>query len=695
MRTSTPLWLLAALGALSITVGTPAWAVDPSQWACETCPFEEAGTHGTLDAGIGAVSSASAKFGDFTGLQRRGAFAIAGGEARYRGKDGLYGSVSASELGLDTRALSAEIGSEGRYALQLGYAELPHRLSDTAMTPFIGTGGASLTLPAGYPAADTASMPLDSTLHPVDIGLMRTRLDLAASMLGPDQWTYRVKVRHDVRDGTQRSTGSFFSTASQLVAPVDQVTDQIEVSASYADRRWQGTLAYQMSRFRNGDDALTWSNPFTAGVIGSSTGQLALAPDNQFHQVQATLGYQVTPKVRASAEIAIGRMTQDQPYLAATLNTNLAVPVLPLQSLHGSVDTLDASLRLSADASERLRLTGTLTRNERDNKTPSDAYPSVSTDMFAGLAPRINLPYSFTRDRAKLAADYRGPASLRLSAGAEYDMLHRTWQETSETREGTVWVRAAAQARENLSLSAKLAHAQRTNTGYGTVAAVQPPEDPLMRKYNQADRARDAAGLRADLTVNERIAVGMALDWSGDDYKNSLVGLTNARSTSVSADLGFAVSDDTQLRLYAQSERLRSKQAGSQQAAQPDWTGSSKDEVDVVGLGVTRNALKGKLQLSADLTYARSRSDMTVDAGAPSAPFPTATTARDSVKLAATYRLNDKLSLVGSYWFERYETKDWHFDGVLPATVPNLLAFGAQSPHYSVNVLRVGVRVRF
>ena len=172
-------------------------------------------------------------------------------------------------------------------------------------------------------------------------------------------------------------------------------------------------------------------------------------------------------------------MTQDAPYLAATLNPSLAVPTLPATSLNGSADTLDASVRLSATLTERLRLAATLSRNERDNQTASAAYPSVSTDMFLGATPRVNLPYSFTRDHAKLSADYRGPSHLKLSAGADYDTLHRTLQETDATRESTLWARITAQPRADLSASLKLAHAERNNNGYNVVLAVQPIENPL------------------------------------------------------------------------------------------------------------------------------------------------------------------------------------------------------------------------
>jgi opacity protein-like surface antigen len=86
---------------------------------------------------------------------------------------------------------------------------------------------------------------------------------------------------------------------------------------------------------------------------------------------------------------------------------------------------------------------------------------------------------------------------------------------------------------------------------------------------------------------------------------------------------------------------------------------------------------------------------VTIDTGALNPPFPTATTALDSVKLFATYRLRENVSLTGSYGYERYEARDWRLDGVLPATVPNLLALGELPPRYHVHVIRVGLRYRF
>ena len=691
MRTSSPLFLL---GALSAVAGSAVAAVDTSQWKCKSCPFETAGSSGSVDVGAGYVSDDSGKFGDYTGLGEKGPFLVAGGAARYRGEGGLYGSVTASDLGLDVRSLAAEAGQEGRYALRFGYAEIPHRLSDSAMTPFLGNGGSPLSLPGGYPAATTSAMPLATTLQRVDIDFKRTRYDLGASLLNGENWSYRADLRRDVRDGTQRTSGSFYTNGTHLVKPVDQVTDQLELSTSYTSRLWQATLAYHASLYRSGPEALTWTNAFLSAPIGNTSGQLAQAPSNQFHQIVASAGYEISPTLRASAEIAFGRMTQDAAYLDVTTNPSLVVPALPQQSLQGRADTLNASLRLSAAPNDRLRLNASYTRDERDNQTPIASYPSVATDMFVGL-PRSNQAYSFTQDKFRLSADYRGPGSLKTSVGADHDTRKRPQQEAETTREATLWGRIGFQPDEKVTVALKGAHAQRTASDYLSVAAIVPPENPLLRKYNMADRKRDTAGLRADFAATENVSIGLGADVAYDDYTNSTIGLLDGRTASFGGDVSFALSDVTQLNFYAQAERITSRQAGSEVFAQPDWKGKNEDGVDLVGFGVKHAAMNGKLELGADLVFSRSRSDVTVETAASNPGFPQATTSLDMFKLRATYRLSDTLSLTGSYWYERYTSADWMYDGVLPATISNLLAFGEQPPHYTVNVVQLALRYRF
>jgi|CXWL01.1.fsa_nt_gi MtrB/PioB family decaheme-associated outer membrane protein len=694
MKNSSPLLLLATCTALSVAAGNATAAVDTSQWKCETCPFEEPGTHGTVDIGIGSISDKSARFGDYTGLNRKGAAMVAGGGLRYRGADGWYGSATAASLTPDAIALAADAGLEGRLALRLGYNEVPRYLSESSKTPLLGIGGGVLTLPPGFPATSTGTMPLAATLQATALGYKRSRLDIGATWLGPDGWALNLNARHMVRDGTQRMAGAFFVNATQLVAPVDQTTDALEASASYSSAAVQAALTYHASLFRNAQPTLTWSNPYTAGVLGSGSGQLALAPDNQFHQLQASAGWQIDARSRASADIAVGRMTQDASFLAPTLNASLAVPGLPAQSLHGRVATLNASIRLTAAPTERLRLSASLARDERDNETPSATYPSVATDMFLG-PPRSNQPYSTTQDRLKIGADYRAPAGVRLAIGAEHEARQRTLQEVDTTRETTVFGRITAKPDNLLSVAVKLAHAERKQSEYRSLAWADPAENPLLRKYNMADRVRDTAGVHADLTLGKSVSIGLDVDTAFDDYPHSTIGLAEGRNIGVGFDISVALSDQAQLQLFGRADRIRSRQVGSQQFGQPDWSARNRDAADVIGMTWRFAVMPKKLEVGADLAISRSRSHVDVDTGALNPPLPTATTALENLKLFASYRLRDDLSLLGSYWWGRYDTKDWAHDGVLPASIPNLLALGEQPPQYRVHVLSVMLRYRF
>ncbi len=129
MKTSNQLLLLGMLSALSpaAVADGPAGpaAVDTSQWKCESCKFAQ-GLSGSVDVGAGSVSDKSAKFGDYTGLNKKGGYAIGGASSSYRGKDADYWRFNASNLGLDSRSVDAEGGQQGKYKLLFNYDELPH-----------------------------------------------------------------------------------------------------------------------------------------------------------------------------------------------------------------------------------------------------------------------------------------------------------------------------------------------------------------------------------------------------------------------------------------------------------------------------------------------------------------------------------------------------------------------------------------
>jgi len=696
MKNSLKLFSLIILAAQTANVAAADNAApDTSQWVCKFCEFEE-GFSGTVDLGLGYVSEDSFKFGEYNGLNEEGGFLIGNAALRSRGENASYWNVDAENLGLDTRSLDVEGGRQGTYKLIFKYDELPHYISDSAATPYLGSGTDTLTLPGTWVnAGSTAGMTdLANSLQPVDLETKRKRLGLGVSLDLVRNWEYAVNVRHEVKEGTQRIAGTFFFNAAQLVQPVDYVTDQVDVSASYTGSKWQARLAYYGSTFSNNNTSLTWDNPYTSTPGVDDRGQLALAPDNEFHQILASAGYSFSDKTRASADIALGRMTQDQAFLAPTLNTTLAVPALPQSSLDGRVDTLNANLKLGSTLTDKLRLNAALIHDDRNNETPQAAYPWVTTDMILNPA-RTNLPYSFTKNTAKLGADYRATARTRASAGFDYETYRRTYQEVAKTKENTLWGKVNTRAMDNLDLVFKLAHADRSNSGYVVVPEISPPENPLLRKYNMASRTRDSAGLRADVSAWQNVNFGFGVDFANDDYSKSQIGLTESRDVTYSADASALLAENTSLHLYLNREKIRSNQAGSQTFSTPDWTGENNDTVDTFGIGVKHALIKDKLDVGADYTKSYSRGEVIVSTGAPDPAFPDLISKLGSLKLHATYRIQDNISLKGAYWYESYRSENWQLDGVAPDTISNVLTLGEQPPSYYVNVFMLSLRYKF
>jgi len=702
MKTSRRLFALTVLSAqvaAAVAADSPAGGqppVDTSQWQCKFCEFEE-GLSGTLDVGLGYVSDDSFKFGEYTGLHEQGGFLVGNAGARFRGEDAAYWNVDASDLGLDSRSLSAEGGKQGAYKLFLNYKELPHFISDSVLTPFSGTGGNSLTLPPGWvtaPSTDTMTS-LAGSLHDADLETQRKRLGVGVSLTPAPEWEYALNFRHETKEGTQRIAGAFFFNSAQLVQPVDYVTDQLDASASYAGRKLQAKFAYYASTFKNSHNALSWQNPFTPPGFApdATTGQLALPPDNQFHQLLASAGYRFSDRTSAMADIALGRMTQDESFLAATLNPSLG-QTLPRNSLDGRVDTTNANLKIVSAVTDRLRLNAAYAYNDRDNRTPQAAYNWVSTDSSVNT-PRTNLPYSFTQNTAKLSADYRATARLKASIGFDRDTRERTLQEADKTRENTFWGKVSARARDNINLTFKLAHAERDQSGYVAVAEIDPPENPLLTKYNMANRTRDSVGLRADVAASETVNVGLGLDVSKDKYPDSQLGLIDGDSFNLSGDVSAMLTKLTSLHFFANHEKIQSKQVGREAFTTVDWFAENDDTINVIGFGVKHMVMENKFDIGADYTISRSKGRISVDPGAPAATFPDLVTQLDSVKLYATYRLKDNISLQGAYWYETYDTENWALNGVTPSTISNVLTFGEQPPSYHVNVISLSVRYKF
>ena len=474
--------------------------------------------------------------------------------------------------------------------------------------------------------------------------------------------------------------------------PVDFKTDQFDASAAYNVARFQARIAYYGSIFRNDDAALIWANPYVPLSNGGTTGQLALAPGNEFHQLVFSAGYKIAEQAQVTADIAFGRMTQDEAFLPYTINTSLTTQPLPRSSLDGRVDTTTGNLKFSSTLTDKLRINAALAYNDRNNRTSQAVYDWITTDT-APAAPRTNLPYSFTRSVARVDGAYALTADIRMYAGCTFDEYQRDLQEVDHTNETSCWGKASFNASDFADIALKWTHAQRTGSNYVPNPDDTPPQNPLMRIYNMADRDRDEVKLRVDVTPGERFDIGLDASVTWDSYYNSVIGLLDGRSWAAAADCAWTFSEKISATCYLSHEQIKSSQANAELLApSPLWFGDNTDTIDTAGVGFKYRAHE-KLDLGLDYTYARSTGEIAIKNA--TAGFPDLTTRLNSARLYVNLAPKKKLSLCLSYWYEDYRSDDWAVDGVTPSTINNVLSLGEESPSYAVNVVTLSGRYVF
>lgn len=682
--------------ALAAQAGTLAaqQAPNTSQWKCESCAYTQGNT-GEVAASVVSVSSDSYAFGRYTGLNKGNYFGLDVNAGNME-PTGDYFSLYATDLGLPYGAFEFESGYQGRFKAKVRYAELPYNISDSARTIYSGVGTSTLNVPIGWvPGVSTQTMPnLGSSLQDVKIDSKRKRTDFAASFIPGRDWDVGMNYRHEQREGTKRMSGAFFFNAMQLVAPVDYLTEEVEAFATYAARRWQVRLAYQGSTFTDNDPALRWDNAFVQAVPGASVGQLAQPPDNQAHQVSVTGAYQFTDRTRGTASVAFGSMKQNEKFLPATINPTLGTIALPRETLEGEVKTTRADVKLVSQLTDKWGLNISYLHDDRDNKTPQATFNWVVTDMNPAVA-RTNTPYSFTRDLLKLSGDYRFTTRSKGAVGVDRETMKRTYQEVDKTTEDVIWARYTLRTRDHIDVTVDASRGKRDGSAYQALP-LTPPENPLLRKYNMADRDRDTVGVRVAMVPLDGMTLGFDYSMSKDDYSNSAVGLTYAKRYGLGTDLSSQVTEDTSVHVFFNVEEITSQQAGAQSPSNPpDWSAENNDNVQTAGIGFKTAVIRDKLDVGADVTTSRSTGTVKVQVTSSDPAFPDIKSDLDIVKMYVTYRVSKALAIRGAVWQERLKSTNWAVDNVSPSTIPNVLTLGETSPNYKVSVGSLTVRYSF
>ncbi|MCG6969076.1 MAG: MtrB/PioB family decaheme-associated outer membrane protein [Gammaproteobacteria bacterium] len=662
-----------------------------ANWKCEWCPYDDQPVQGEVEGGLGAVSNDSYKFGDYTGLDQKGAYAIGDAELYYRGKHRV--DLEAEDLGLDSRRIDIDSNIAGRTELQLEYSQIPKLNSDSARSPY--AGDAYQRLPQGWVGdTTTAGMTeLGASLNDVDIYTKRRSFAVSAAFHQSARLSYDVAFQRDTKKGHKAlglAFGDNFATARSaiVVMPVDMTTDQAQVKINYKRKRWQGGLIYQFSKFDNEYDAYQWDNAFSQP---DTTGQVAAEPDNLMQQISLLGSYRIVQSTVASAKVSAGQLSQDQSYLPYTVNSNLTpANDLPRTSLDGKVNTFDFDFSINSRLMDNLNVEFRYDQHEQDNNTDRAAYEYVRNDTTNSTFTAVNFPYSFRQRQIELRGRYLLLQKHAFSLGFEHDIFDRTYQEVDQTKENTANAQYSSNLLSNLNMALVVEHSDRSGSEYQTLTEISPPENPLLRKYNMADRKQDLASASVSYGPIKQLDLDFLVHYANDDYDNSQVGLKESEEMHYGLHAHLSLIAALRINLGVARTDIQSTQAGMQ-TAPAVWIAQNDEQVNVANAGFDYTVIKNKLNIGLDYVYAESSGEISVD----SAVFPEITTERHTIKLQGDYRLSQRSTLNAYYTYEKYDESDWAVDGVAPNSMGSVLTLGEVSPSYTIGFFAMSYSYAF
>lgn len=698
-----------------------------------------------VEVGIGWISDSSFKFGEFTGLEDKGAVVFGDFYVLKRGPfDGdstEYWVLRGTDLGLASRSVHLEYGHQGSFKMFLDYDQIPKFIHDDAATPYLISGGGTLfTLPANWVPGErnTGQMTnLMTSLNPLVVKHDRKTFGGGFSWIPRKGWKLSGAFDREIKEGT-RTIGAIFGTSGGnpasaiLPEPVDYETDTFDLKFGYANDRGAVHAGYNLSLFRNDHTSITWQNAYTGSPWVDSTsyptgqGRLGLPPDSKAHRMSLSGHYLITKTTRATANFSYSRMTQNEQFLPFTINPDIAITSpLPRSSLEGEIKTLMANVAVTSRPTPKLDLTVRYKYENRDNNTPQDVFIVVRSDSanqgdLEGGDSRVNLPYNRKQQLFEFKAGYRLTPKTKLVVAYDFEQLKRDFQEVAKNKEHKFSAKFRARASAKASGWVGFEYATRSGSEYVHNAAFlaghaeehfgdHPDEEfennPNVRKFYMADRKRTSVKGAMTFLPSDSTVIGFSGRYSRDNYDQTILGLRRAKTVSGTVDVSFNPTPKTSAYAFYTYENLQYDQNGFGSRRGTDltdfasfaWTVDTRDKVNSAGAGVDWKAMDDRLTSSIEYAFSDTKTDFAYTAGTAQnfAPLDDLTTKLHSLNIVSEYRYTDNWAVKLRYLFQSLDTKDFALDGIAVNTISTVIALGDSSPNYNVHVIGITSVYRF
>lgn len=627
-----PLWLsiTAALALPALAEGDyalqNAGEVDTSRWRCSGCSSDGQWT-GTVGFGAGYSNNGdSTRFNNWvpadTGEGMVGSF---NADLERHDDDGFYQKVKVEDLGFDRFLLEGEIGHYDGLRVRGSYSETPYYWNNSSLSAYSGSNNVQTS----------------GDLKAFDKSVTRKKLDLGVKYTPHTPWRPHADMTFEKKEGTK----SFYTSAvpgvgsvpGYIQKPIEHETLNASAGVSYLEERWMVDFAYRTSIFRNDYTALYY------GPSGDPyMNQFSLEPDNEFHQLALSGNY------RWDRQSLTSRVMWSQ----ATSDGGLdAFPDVHNRKskFKGHVNTWQVDANYLNRLSRKTSLKVTADYRDRDDRSDLDALIGVTRKE-----------YDRTQSRLGTAVDHRFSRSLRMSAGYNYRYDKREYADRERTEDHTLYLSARYRPDADWNAGAKLSYQTRDGSDWHNSNS----SDVNLRQYYLADRDRIELRGDANYDVTDNVQLTAEAWYADEQYPTPDVGVSEGQDYGYDLGINFYLENDTTGYAYYNQQSIRSEQQHANSNS-PDWgrySTSIEDDINTVGIGLSRdNLLSKKLDIALDYSYhyGRGRTDTTGSGYR----YPNNSSKGHRVELKGDYRLDENQTIRVDMRYENFSEDDYLFNG--------------------------------
>ncbi|MFB3855212.1 MAG: MtrB/PioB family outer membrane beta-barrel protein [Vicinamibacterales bacterium] len=502
-------------------------------------------TGGQLTFGLlGAPSAESAKFQEYREVPKGASIPFAN---LFVANPGINFNLFAENVWQDDQRYTGW-ATTNWLGVRFDYNQVPHNIGFSGHTIHTQTGEgiwsinstlrqqlgttveATPTTGRTYPFYATLLEPIIAAANTIDLAGVRKRgsveLDLAQQLPFGLAFTYMREVKTGSRGASGGDILSVVTMSPDVAEPLNEVVQDFGFRWEYAVGKANLHAAFNRNVYNDRVDSLIIDNPLRAVDAatpgGPSRVRFSTAPDNEASRGAFGVLYRLPRQTRLTADVALGRWTQDEQFLPFTINTAIltttgqaasSTAALPQQSLNGKIDTTMLNFSFSSRPVEGLGVRLRYRSYDMDNETAGINWTGSTADspdrawathepvagnpkaQFGGFFTAN--PYSSKTQRfdAQVSYDFRDLTVEGVFRNAKVD---RTFRDVNSNSENLYGVAAGYRAQDWVHVRAFVNQAHREANDVLDPALWGNPNNGLAA--DEAERDTNRVGLDIEVT---------------------------------------------------------------------------------------------------------------------------------------------------------------------------------------------------